>query len=279
MMNKQLYGLSHLKRMLDFPYRLEAIGWLPGHLYIHRENRIRKLFISLSCNYQEKGIQEINGERVLSSGKDRLSVLWPGTLLQTIRPSLHDEIFFEYDAACADAFRRLGVQSLDGIRFTTGIETLINEIRCELEHLYRPGTADRLDQLAIRLFTELTIEQESVSEERHATNLKIHDIASYFASHFQEKIVLDDLLRRYGFSRRTFYREWNRLYKTSPMHFLLEQRMKLAAELLRRSDCSVDEIADECGFTDRIYFHQRFRMCFGCSPLRYRRQNKNGFSL
>ena len=278
-MKKQIYALSHLERMLNFPYRLNAIGWMPDHTYIHNQNRIRRIFVCLSFNCRGKTVTEVDGERVHSSGKDHLSILWPGTLLQTIRSGVHDEIFFEYDAGYTDAFRRLELKSLDSIRFTASVETIINDIRHELDSLYRPGTADRLDQLAIRLFTELTIEQESVSEERHTTNLKIHDIASYFASHFQEKIVLDDLLRRYGFSRRTFYREWNRLYKTSPVHFLLEQRMKLAAELLSRSNGSLTEIAAHCGFSDLVYFHQRFRMYFGCSPLCYRRQNKNGFSL
>ena len=59
----------------------------------------------------------------------------------------------------------------------------------------------------------------------------------------------------------------------------MEQRMKLAAELLSRSNGSLTEIAAHCGFSDLVYFHQRFRMYFGCSPLCYRRQNKNGFSL
>ena len=279
MTKKQHYSLSHVNRLLDCPFRLRAVGWMPEHSYVHMGYRIDKLFICLTFNSRGTGISEIDGRRVTSSGKDRLGIIWPGTWIQTLQPCVHDEIYFEYEASCEEAFRRLGLKPLDGIRFTEPVENIIREIRCELEHLYRPGAADRLDQLALRLFTEIALEYESMSAERHKTNLKVHDIASYFASHFHEKVDLDDLLRNYGFSRRTFYREWNRLYKISPVHFLLEQRMKLASELLRRSDCSLDEIALQCGFSDRIYFHQRFRQYFHCSPLQYRAHPPDSFHL
>lgn len=278
-MEKHTYNLEKLKRLLNFPFRLKEIGWMPEHVYIHRQTLINRIFVCLTFNFKAGGISEVNGRLVHSSGKDRLGIIWPGTVLQTIQAREHDEIFFTYDASCAEAFRNLGLNSMDGIRITKSVENIIEEIRLELKHLYRPGTADRLDQLAIRLFTELLIEFRAGAEERHRINLKIHDIASWLVSHLHEKINLTALVKEYGFSRRTFYREWGKLYQLSPVRFLLEQRMKLAEELLIRSECSVGEIVEQCGFVSSIYFYQRFRMKHRCSPLQYRRRGRTGFTL
>ena len=140
-MEKHTYNLEKLKRLLNFPFRLKEIGWMPEHVYIHRQTLINRIFVCLTFNFKAGGISEVNGRLVHSSGKDHLGIIWPGTVLQTIQAREHDEIFFTYDASCVEAFRNLGLNSMDGIRITKSVENIIEEIRLELKHLYRPGTA------------------------------------------------------------------------------------------------------------------------------------------
>ena len=84
-MEKHTYNLEKLKRLLNFPFRLKEIGWMPEHVYIHRQTLINRIFVCLTFNFKAGGISEVNGRLVHSSGKDHLGIIWPGTVLQTIQ--------------------------------------------------------------------------------------------------------------------------------------------------------------------------------------------------
>lgn len=52
--------------------------------------------------------------------------------------------------------------------------------------------------------------------------------------------------------------------------YLSKLRMKHALHLLKESDLSIDEIAEQCGFHYTGYFIRKFRSCNSDSPSRYR---------
>jgi len=52
--------------------------------------------------------------------------------------------------------------------------------------------------------------------------------------------------------------------------YLSKLRMKHALHLLKESDLSIDEIAEQCGFRYTGYFIRKFRSCNSDSPSRYR---------
>lgn len=57
---------------------------------------------------------------------------------------------------------------------------------------------------------------------------------------------------------------------TTPIEYLLEVRLRRAAELLRRTGLPVGEVAARCGFHDSNYFSKRFRALYGVSPRTFR---------
>ena len=57
--------------------------------------------------------------------------------------------------------------------------------------------------------------------------------------------------------------------------YLLEYRIKIAAELLLNTDKPVTEICFETGFHDASYFTKTFRELTGYTPTSFRR-NKSG---
>lgn len=65
-----------------------------------------------------------------------------------------------------------------------------------------------------------------------------------------------------------------RLFRTglgiSPKRYLLERRLQRAAELLRSTDHTVQQVAEACGFESLSYFHRRFKTRFGCTPVEFR---------
>jgi AraC-like DNA-binding protein len=70
-------------------------------------------------------------------------------------------------------------------------------------------------------------------------------------------------------SLSTFKRRFARLYGNSPNRWLLEKRMEMAAEMLRKSDCKASEIFSELGYENLSSFIQSFKQIYGVTPKQY----------
>ena len=60
-------------------------------------------------------------------------------------------------------------------------------------------------------------------------------------------------------------------YGCSAREVLMKKRLDLACQLLRYSDSSVTEIAEQIGFHSEKYFSVCFRRHFDMTPSKYRR--------
>jgi len=95
-------------------------------------------------------------------------------------------------------------------------------------------------------------------------------------NHSDHPMTLDALAAMTGLSRRSFCRAFRRAMGTSPMDYLVRQRITRAAELLIRTDATITEIALACGFSDSNYFSRQFRQILGMSARAYRTQRGRG---
>lgn len=59
----------------------------------------------------------------------------------------------------------------------------------------------------------------------------------------------------------------------SPMHYLAQLRMQLAARSLRDRTCSVTSVADEAGYASSAAFQRAFKRYFGLPPAAWRRES------
>lgn len=70
---------------------------------------------------------------------------------------------------------------------------------------------------------------------------------------------------------------WARLFGEqtglSPRQYLIRMRIEKACNLLHHSDISIEQIASECGFSDRYYFTRIFSRTMKVSPGVYRRSS------
>ena len=56
--------------------------------------------------------------------------------------------------------------------------------------------------------------------------------------------------------------------------FILQERMRLAADLLLNTRLQIQTVAQHCGFLDVNYFSRCFRQTAGCSPSEYRKTGR-----
>jgi AraC-like DNA-binding protein len=82
------------------------------------------------------------------------------------------------------------------------------------------------------------------------------------------------LARRVGLSRTRLAERFRHFLGESPMAYLTEWRLKLAAEILQTSDNSVAQVAARVGYGSEASFNRAFKRAFACPPAQFRRQHK-----
>lgn len=83
---------------------------------------------------------------------------------------------------------------------------------------------------------------------------------------------VNQLAQELAVSRSSLYNKLKALSSTTPNEFILNTRLKYAAELLRNNpDLQITEIAYRTGFNSLRYFRHCFKACFNQTPQEYRR--------
>lgn len=93
----------------------------------------------------------------------------------------------------------------------------------------------------------------------------------WIRDHLAEPITLPDMASYAGVSPRTLNRKFREQTGTTPLQWLLMQRVHLAQEFLETSAMPVEEIARRCGFGTSINMRQHFTRQVHNSPNAYRR--------
>jgi len=82
---------------------------------------------------------------------------------------------------------------------------------------------------------------------------------------------VDILVKEAGFGRTVFYHKVKTLSGMSPVAFLRNMKLQIAARYLDRGGYSVSEAAYLSGFSDLKYFSKKFKERYHCLPSRYRK--------
>jgi AraC-like DNA-binding protein len=141
----------------------------------------------------------------------------------------------------------------------------------------RPGGAGVLAKLAEVLFIEvLRLYMNEQTEGRTGWLAGVGDRivgAALNALHKSpaQAWTLDELARTAGTSRSVLAERFQHLVGSSPMQYLTQWRMLLAANLLRRSTAPLISIAEDVGYQTDTAFIRAFRREFGAPPAAWRR--------
>ncbi|MFD9879831.1 GlxA family transcriptional regulator [Streptomyces alboflavus] len=95
-------------------------------------------------------------------------------------------------------------------------------------------------------------------------------VREYALRHLQEPLTVSDLAARAGMSARSFARHFTAATGTTPLRWLLDQRVAAAQKLLERTDLPMPEVARRAGFGSEITMRQHFASRLATSPRAYR---------
>lgn len=106
------------------------------------------------------------------------------------------------------------------------------------------------------------------------SNVKLHPALRSALDYIEQNAELDfdiSLLASHCcVSESRLYHIFKERLGTTPVRYRNELRIENAAEELRTTDRSMDEIAERCGFHSTSYFREIFRQITGLTPSEYR---------
>jgi AraC-like DNA-binding protein len=108
------------------------------------------------------------------------------------------------------------------------------------------------------------------------TWMALGEVLSFMERNLHRPITVAGLARVARTSASTLTRNFRKVLSRSPLDYLIQLRILRAADLLRRDDRTVTEVAFACGFNDSNYFARQFRRVTGESPRAYRQRRPAG---
>lgn len=102
-----------------------------------------------------------------------------------------------------------------------------------------------------------------------------NEIIRYIKDHIRDNLTLTKLCEQFHMSRTTLAKIIYDLTGTSPMSYVLEERLTQVLPELVFTDIPVNVLAEKYGFSGDNYFIRCSRKRYGKSPLQYRLERRN----
>ncbi|MFJ2899813.1 GlxA family transcriptional regulator [Streptomyces sp. NPDC087218] len=182
---------------------------------------------------------------------DRLSARHPRVRVEP------DALFVEDTGIWTSAGVAAGIDlCLHLVRTAHGAEAAAAIARAMVTAPFRTGTQAQF------------IEHPTPRADRDADALA--SVRAFALAHLSEPHTVADLAARAGMSSRSFARHFQAGTGTTPLRWLIAQRVAAAQKLLERTDLPLPEVARRTGFGSEVTMRQHFATHLSTSPRAYR---------
>ncbi|MFB6774615.1 GlxA family transcriptional regulator [Streptomyces sp. NPDC056337] len=181
-------------------------------------------------------------------------------LLRTHHPRVTvvpDALFIEDGNIWTAAGTAAGIDlCLHLVRLAHGAEAAATIARSMVTAPFRTGTQAQF------------VERPTPLADRDADTLAA--VREHALRHLHEPLTVADLAARADMSPRSFARHFTAETGTTPLRWLLDQRVAAAQRLLERTDLPMPEVARRAGFGSEVTMRQHFASRLATSPRAYR---------
>ena len=102
-----------------------------------------------------------------------------------------------------------------------------------------------------------------------------HAFNTYALTHGAEEFNLNTVAKQIHLSTKQTSRLIHKYFGKSLSELVIERRLTYAKQLLATTDLPVGEISRRCNFRSENYFYLTFKRTFGCTPAKYRKNNRD----
>ncbi len=148
-----------------------------------------------------------------------------------------------------------------------GLDLCLHMVRCD----YGAAVAADAARLAVMPLEREGGQAQFIVSEPPASTRTLQPLLSWLMQHLDEPLTLEDIARRVSTSTRTLSRRFFEQTGTTPLQWVLAQRVRRAQKLLETTALSIEQVATNAGFGSAASFRDRFARHVGVSPQTYRR--------
>ena len=94
----------------------------------------------------------------------------------------------------------------------------------------------------------------------------------YMTYHYDEKLKINDLADFIGINRSYLTSSFKKHMGCSPQEFLINLRVEKAKSLMKKTDMSINAVANAVGYPDQLAFSKVFKQHCGMSPRMYKEE-------
>ena len=101
----------------------------------------------------------------------------------------------------------------------------------------------------------------------------VRNVLKLIEENYAQELTLTDMAKAAELSPNYFCRYFKKIAGCSPVEYLIEYRLNMAAQLLTTTEDCVADVALACGFNDASHFIKFFHRQKGVTPRRYRQMH------
>lgn len=247
-------------------------------------------FIELVYVISGQAAEVINNEEYLVKHGDMIFINYGG--VHSFRPEEH----FEYYNICfspevmadaivtyENAFSLLSLTAFNEMRSETedGKITFCGQARKEIETIFEMMLKEYQEKqkswssvlesyLNVVITKMLRVSQISIDTEQSGSVWQ--ELLEYIDANLGSELNLSVLAEKCFYNPSYFSRVFKEKFGVSPIAYINQKRAESAAELLLKTNNTVEEICFKVGFSDRSCFYRIFTKYIGATPADYRKR-------
>ena len=149
---------------------------------------------------------------------------------------------------------------------------------CRLSELEKNKTEFYVYEVLVLLASLWLIMRKNIllplKQQENTVSMRMQKFLRHIEQHYPEDLTLADIAGSASVSKSECLRCFNLSLQTTPYKYLMEYRLSKAAELLKKTDQPVSDVAACVGFHQISHFGKCFKEKTGYSPREYRNVEK-----
>lgn len=204
-------------------------------------------------------------------GETQVEPLFAHSLLEHWEPGCGKQIIWAFQSGMAEPLSQSGINRLrlsyEQLR-TAALSSFPGSLQADREPFR--AFSDLWSIFELRSEVEAMVQQMDSSIEDSGGSQLAREIIHYTIDHATEDIDLNCLASRFGKTPGYIGKLFRQGSSMGFNEFVTTERIKLAKQLLRSPERTIQEIGEACGYHDAKYFSTAFRKITGISPKVFR---------
>ena len=146
------------------------------------------------------------------------------------------------------------------------------------DYLVKPVRQENLDEILGKINAELNPDETDEARDNEMKKIweanagLVDRIIAEIREHYTEDISLSEYALKYDMSLASLSSQLKEKLSMNYSDYLTSLRLQRAKTLLKEPNLSIQEIAEQSGYTDYFYFTKVFKKAEGISPSKYRKE-------